>query len=74
MHDSSITDWGNMYDKLQHIYTNTGGKVVVDSSFARENLLFLIKSTQDEQKVDKVSEVKTFCEETSLRKAAEWEM
>ena len=37
MHDSDIASHG-MYDKMQKVYEETGGKVVVDSTFKLKNL------------------------------------
>ena len=46
-HDSTMVDYG-MYDGLQNIFCECGGKVVVDSSFKMANVDHLVKSTQVE--------------------------
>jgi hypothetical protein len=33
MHDSTLVDYGNVYEKLEAVFDETGGKVVVDSAF-----------------------------------------
>jgi hypothetical protein len=47
MHDSTLANYGNVYEKLEHIFNETGGKVVVDSAFCLANNDFLIKSGQN---------------------------
>ena len=46
IHDSTVCEWGNIYEKLQKVYERTGGMVTVDSTFCRKNYNFLIKSSQ----------------------------
>ena len=46
MHDSSVADYGKVYDKLYDQYIVSGGKGVVDSAFSRRRHVFLIKSSQ----------------------------
>ncbi len=33
MHDITLADYGNVYEKLEQVFDETGGKVVVDSAF-----------------------------------------
>jgi hypothetical protein len=47
VHDSQVAHWGSVYDKLEAIYNETGGKCMVDSAFGKVNRPFLIKSSQD---------------------------
>jgi hypothetical protein len=47
VHDSQVAHWGRIYDKLEHIYNEIGGKCTVDSAFGKVNCPFLIKSLQD---------------------------
>ncbi len=47
MHDSTLADYGNVYEKLEHVFEETGGKVVVDSAFCLANNEFIIKLGQN---------------------------
>jgi len=47
MHDSTIAEWGSIYEKLKNAFERTGGTCVVDSAFSRGRYPFLIKSAQD---------------------------
>jgi hypothetical protein len=46
-HDSTQADYG-VYDKLEAVYNQYGGKVVVDSAFGLQARSFLIKSAQQD--------------------------
>ena len=80
MHDSQVAHWGRVYDKLEAMYDETGGKCTVDSAFGKVNKPFLIKSSQDylvstmptceEQRLD----LQRKRQATSMRQAAEWGM
>ena len=80
VHDSQVAYWGRVYDKLQAVYDETGGKCTVDSAFGKVNRPFLIKSSQDylvstmptraEQRLDLARKRQA----TSMRQAAEWGM
>ena len=80
VHDSQVAKWGDIYDKLQKVYTQHGGKCTVNSAFGAKNCEFLIKSSQDYL----VSNSTTFKEEvidtqvaheaTSMRQLSEWGM
>lgn len=48
MNDSSITDWENMYSKLEGIYPDTSSQVVVNSALFNVHYSCLIKSAKDE--------------------------
>lgn len=48
IHYSSITEWGNLYQKLEHAFDETGDQVFVDSAFSKGHYPFLIKAAQDE--------------------------
>jgi hypothetical protein len=81
-HDSTIADWGEIYDKLGKVYEETGFKLVIDSAFASGTYEFLIKSSQDDLTADE--ELLTLDEQraniavkraaTSMRQSAEWGM
>jgi len=80
VHDSQVAHWGRIYDKLERVYNETGGKCTVDSAFGKVNRPFLIKSSQDvlvssaltheEQRL----EIMQKRQATSMRQAAEWGM
>ena len=80
VHDSQVAHWGRVYDKLEAVYDETGGKCTVDSAFGKVNKPFLIKSSQDylvstmptceEQRLD----LQRKRQATSMRQAAEWGM
>lgn len=74
MHDSCIADWGDMYDKLEAEFQRSGGRVVVDSAFARGSYPFLIKSAQDDRGTEGAFEHIQCRQATSLRQASEWGM
>lgn len=74
MHDSSIAECGNLYEKLEDVYEKTGGKVVVDSAFAKGQYPFLIKSAQDETEAQSADDVIRLRQATSVRQASEWGM
>jgi hypothetical protein len=80
VHDSQVAHWGRIYDKLEHVYNETGGKCTVDSAFGKVNRPFLIKLSQDvfvssaltheEQRL----EIMQKRQATSMRQAAKWGM
>lgn len=47
-HDSSVTNWGELYIKLERVYSETGLKFVKDSVFASINVGYFIMSSQDD--------------------------
>jgi len=83
-HDSTVADWGGIYNKLEDVYLATGnGKCSVDSAFAaagnghsvpRDD--FLIKSGVKEFPRGTEAEVRLLMqiekESTALRQASEW--
>jgi len=78
VHDSQVTHWGRVYDKLGAVYNKTGGKCTVDSAFEKVNQPFIIKSSHDylvstmptrqEQRLD----LQRKRQATSMRQAAKW--
>lgn len=82
IHDYCIAEWGGVYDALEKIFGKTGGRVVVDSAFARGRHPFLVKSAQEEQNAEGSEEenaegseeVTTTRKATSVRQASEWGM
>mmetsp|Transcript_15572 Transcript_15572/g.23047 ORF Transcript_15572/g.23047 Transcript_15572/m.23047 type:complete len:284 (-) Transcript_15572:82-933(-) len=67
-HDSTMAEYG-IYDKLQKVYSDCGGKIVVDSAFNVKNNSFLIKSSQKDPN-DAAGDVLN-CQATSLRQLSE---
>lgn len=57
MHDSKIFDWGGLYDRLEKLYEESGGQVVVESAFCSGRYPFMIKSAQDETDAEWPEEV-----------------
>ena len=80
VHDSQVTHWGRVYDKLGAMHDKTGGKCTVASAFGKVNRPFLIKSLQDclvstmptcqEQRLDLQQKQQA----TAMRQVAEWVM
>ena len=74
MHDSQISEYGGLYEKLERFQEKTGGTIVVDSAFDRGRYPFLVKSAQDETSAETPEEVNTIRQATSFRQSAEWGM
>ena len=70
-HDSAMADYG-IYDKMEQVYNETGGKVVVDSAFNIGQKDFLIKSSQ--QDPADANELLVNRDATSVRQLSEWGM
>ncbi len=45
--DSTVADWGSIFNKLLTVYKETGFKFVIDLAFCSAQFQFLIKSSQD---------------------------
>ena len=75
-HDSTIAEWGNIYEKLRDVYENTGtgGKCTVDSAFSQKRHQFLIKSSQADPLSNDPAALAVNREATSMRQSAEWGM
>ena len=74
VHDSTLADWGGVYEKLEHAYNTTGGKCCLDSDFSAVKADYLIKSSEDLTRAKNAFEVIQLRQATSLRQAAEWGM
>ena len=73
VHDSKIALIGKIYEKLNTVYSETGGCCTVDSAFAKNDYPFLIKSKNPT--VDMTpNEIMIAREATSMRQSAEWGM
>ena len=81
-HDSTVADWGCLYEKLEKVYEETGLKFVIDSAFCTTNIPFLIKSSQDDLTADagimtfqeQVDDIARKLDAMSMRQSAEWGM
>ena len=71
-HDSTQADHGGVYDKVEEVYTATGGKVVIDSAFSLGNRGYFIKSSQLDP-MD-AQELLRNRDATSVRQLSEWGM
>lgn len=74
IHDSTLADWGGVYEELEATFRRTGGKCCVDSAFATDGCDYLIKSAQDITRAKTQKEVLQIRQATSIRQAAEWGM
>ena len=45
-HDSTVCELGGIYEKLEHVYNETGGICAVDSAFRVKNAPYLLTSSQ----------------------------
>jgi hypothetical protein len=73
-HDSTMADWGGLYDRLKQVYNETGLKFVIDSAFSSSTVDFLIKSFQDYDRDDVLESIAEKRAATSMRQSAEWRM
>ena len=73
-HDSTLAEWGGVYEMLEETYERTGGICCVDSAFQANNAAYLMKSAQDTTKAKTAQELIQIRQATSLRQAAEWGM
>jgi DDE superfamily endonuclease len=47
VHDSTVAEWGDVYDSLGSVYERTGANCCLDSAFASNDAPYLIRSAQD---------------------------
>ncbi len=73
IHDSTLADYSNVYKKLEKVFQETGGKVVVDSAFRLASNGFIIKLGQNVP-VGNPQLVLRARDATSIRQASEWRM
>lgn len=74
-HDSTVASYGDIYERLESVFNNTGGKCVVDSAFCRTRYPFLIKSgVQSSISTFTAEDVLIESQATSARQSAEWGM
>ncbi|CAB9508436.1 unknown protein [Seminavis robusta] len=74
MHDSTLAEYGGVYDKLHEVFERTGGKCCVDSAFTTMSNPFLIKSSQNITTATDAMDLLIHEQATSLRQSAEWGM
>ena len=80
MHDSTIAEWGGIYDKLAGLYETTGAITCVDSAFRMRNAPYIIKSSQENRIGDGDTDeavrrdILRKRQATSMRQSAEWGM
>ena len=75
LHDSTVSTYGDVYEKLEEMYNRTGGTCVVDSAFCRSRYLFLIKSSaENDSDASTIEDLNMAREATALRQSAEWGM
>jgi hypothetical protein len=73
VHDSKIAVLGGIYNKLDKVFRDNGGKCCVDSAFAAQENPALIKSGKNDVVNDPIlREIKK--QATSLRQTSEWGM
>ena len=71
MHDSDMAGHG-LYEKMENVYVQTGGKVVVDSAFKLKDMNCLVKSSQTDP--TEASAMLVNRDATSVRQLSEWGM
>eukprot|EP00527_Entomoneis_sp_CCMP2396_P004506 CAMPEP_0198147288 /NCGR_PEP_ID=MMETSP1443-20131203/34423_1 /TAXON_ID=186043 /ORGANISM="Entomoneis sp., Strain CCMP2396" /LENGTH=195 /DNA_ID=CAMNT_0043811541 /DNA_START=489 /DNA_END=1073 /DNA_ORIENTATION=- len=76
VHDSAMAEMSGIYDKINTLYLQTGGKVVVDSAFGEKSRPSLIKSNQNniDRHGDARQNNQLNREATSIRQLSEWGM
>lgn len=79
-HDSTVSEWGDIYNKLERVFEETGGICCVDSAFRMRNCPYIIKSSQNNligngATLEEVRhDIARKRAATSMRQAAEWGM
>ncbi len=69
---SQIADWSKIYQKLEAVFHESGGKWVVESAFAKNRHNFLVKTSQVAP-VD-VYKAQLNWKVTSMRQVSDWEI
>jgi DDE superfamily endonuclease len=70
VHDSTLSVWGNLYQLLNQIHKQSGGKCCMDSAFAAKGNPAVIPSSEDLSLVRSARDVLIFREATSLQQSA----
>ncbi len=75
VHDSTIAEWGRIYEKLNGVYNSPlQGKCTVDSAFSKKRCSFLIKSQQADLDTNEAVDIAVNTEAKAMRQSAEWGM
>jgi hypothetical protein len=76
MHDSTMANWGGLYEKVDDLYTSRGAKIVVDLAFASDRRQSVYKSYQSN--IDNQGNVRQILQiqrqATLVRQMSEWGM
>ena len=73
-HDSTLSQWGSMYSKLQKCWEEHHGNVLMVSAFASNMYEFIIQSSQNIPISEGRQAMLLGQQATSCRQAAEWDM
>ena len=65
-HASKITNYGDVYDKLESVYKRDSAQCTVDSAFGNIHQEFLIKSSQDLIHIQSYHDRRIACDATSM--------
>ena len=80
VHDSQVADWGDVYLKVESMFTKHGVKCTVDSAFGAKDREYLVKSGQDYLVSDadtvrgRNKDIQMKRQATAMRQSAEWGM
>jgi hypothetical protein len=80
VHDSQVAEIGKIYQKLEKVYNQTGGKCCVDLAFGKMDRQYLYQSCQDmlgssaPTHAERMTELRKKREATSAKQTAEWGM
>ncbi len=76
LHDSTLANWGTLYDNIDRLFEETGSRVVVDSAFAKHNKQSMVKSnrTNVNQDGEYLQPPSVNNQATSVRQFSEWGM
>jgi DDE superfamily endonuclease len=74
IHDSTMCDWGKIYNLLNDTFIRTNGQCCMDSAFALTGNPGIIRSSEEFTRAQSHKELLVNQEATSLRQYAEWGM
>jgi DDE superfamily endonuclease len=74
LHDSTLAEWGGIYDALGEVFERTGRRCCVDSAFCVQANPCLLRSYQKLMDATGPMHMLRMEQATSLRQAAEWGM
>ena len=73
MHDSRVSDFGEIYTKLKYLYEKYGCKSVVDAAFLAKRSTYLVKTNNDITTATR-QQIRERTAEISCRQLSEWGM